>query len=116
MSAFGRILAGLLDEIEGAEGAVFVDWEGETVDQAGSADALALQLHGAHWDLVFRLTGERLAPSELNELTVWTERGLIVVRPVAGGYRVVLLTDGNCELEQLDGPLIRCVEALRREM
>jgi len=53
-SAFTAILVGLVRRVPGARAAALVDFDGETVDYAGSLDPFTLKLAAAHWRIVLQ--------------------------------------------------------------
>ena len=63
-SDFAEVLADLVGEIPGAQAAVFLDWEGEAVDQFGHLPEFDIKLLGAHWGVVLNLIRTRV-PQEV---------------------------------------------------
>src|SRR5205823_2309923 len=91
MSPFGRILRELVEELPGAHGAVFVDGEGEPVDQYGRGPLLEIQLTGAQCGLVFARVREGLVRVQLGKprsLHLVCDRVQLYLRPVATEYLV----------------------------
>jgi len=93
MSTFGDILKEMVERVPGAIGAVFVDWEGEPVDQFAHIPPIDIQLVGAHWGVVWSQVSARLDQRGLGaieELLIEGDRALVLVRSVTQQYFVVL--------------------------
>ncbi len=91
-SAFGKILRELVHAIPGAEGAVFVDWEGEAVDQYSTSE-VDVRLLGAHWAICYYQARTALSKAGLDgpaELVLCFHRQQIVLRRVTEEYLVLL--------------------------
>jgi hypothetical protein len=90
-STFTRILERLLALTPGAQGAALVDFEGETVDYAGSVDAFELKITAAHWLIVLSETADAHGIGPIQRLTVRAERRAYYVRRLEENYAVVLV-------------------------
>jgi predicted regulator of Ras-like GTPase activity (Roadblock/LC7/MglB family) len=91
---FKEILKGMVDSVPGAKGAIFADWEGESVDfhYAGPEDDI--KLIGAHQGILLNIMGEVSAGCGLGEvrsMLITTGRGKLLVRPVKDGYYLAML-------------------------
>jgi predicted regulator of Ras-like GTPase activity (Roadblock/LC7/MglB family) len=92
-SPFGEILRDLVERVPGAVGAIFADWEGESIDHFAALTPFEIRLIGAHWGVVLGQAGERLARAgggPVEELLVECENAYVLVRPVTARYYVVL--------------------------
>jgi hypothetical protein len=93
-SPFKAILGDLVRRISRARGAVLVDGDGETVDSAGSMDPFALQLAGAHAQLLYRELDQaqlRLGFGRLQTVRLRAGAEGYVVRALPEGYVLVLV-------------------------
>ena len=116
MSAFADILKAVIDRVPGATGAVFVDWEGEAVDQFTELAPLDMQLIGAHMSVVFVLANDRLAELGVGELWIETDTALVLVRRVTDRYSVVLTAKRDAHLATAQRELERGARTLLGEM
>ena len=106
----------MLERVPGATGAVFVDWEGEAVDQCTELAPLDMQLIGAHMSVVFVLTSDRLASLGVRELWIETDRALVLIRRVTDRYSVVLTAKREAHLATAQRELERGAVTLLGEM
>lgn len=108
-SGFGKILERVVTALPGAHGAIFVDWEGEAVDEFACIDVNDLKIVGAQWGITYQQTLaalDKLGLGSLDELVLRFSEEQIVVRRVAEGY-IVLLSLGR------DANLGRALHLLR---
>ncbi|MBK8482168.1 MAG: roadblock/LC7 domain-containing protein [Proteobacteria bacterium] len=110
-SVFSEILDELLRELPEALGAIFIDWEGESVDHsAGDLGATNIRLVGAHWGIAYNLMRRACEQLELgtptNLVLRFAERRVVIGR-VVEGYYLVIATAAN-------SPLWRTLRALRQ--
>ena len=111
MSTFTAYLKALVESIEGAEGAVFADIEGETVAHYGS-DATVLQALAGH----LALTVRDLQPRQLDDLLVRTSRATLIVVPVQPDYFVALALTKETLTVAATFALRHTIDCLRAEM
>jgi hypothetical protein len=90
-STFTRVLEHLLSVTPGGQGAALVDFEGETVDYAGSIDPFDLKITAAHWLIVLSETAEARALGPIQRITLRAERRAYYVRRLEENYAVVLI-------------------------
>ncbi|MBW2451860.1 MAG: roadblock/LC7 domain-containing protein [Deltaproteobacteria bacterium] len=93
---FKTMLNGLVKKVSGAQGAILVDWEGESVEQAGSMDEYELKVLGAHNGVVLRKVRyilKKMSGDKLQELVIATEQAQLIVLPVTDDYSLVLCVD-----------------------
>ncbi len=92
-SAFAEILAELVGEIPGALGAVFLDWDGEAVDQFSHIPVFDILLMAAHWGIVLRYVHELMGKHTWGETQLVVLNGPdtdILIKPITDEYAVVL--------------------------
>ena len=120
MSAFRDILQQLVERVPGATGAVFADWEGESVgDFAAELSPLDIQIVGAQWGLVWMDLLRSFARARLGaprELIVDGDHGAALVRKVTDQYYVVLAIGKHASLGRALVELERGAAALAAEM
>ncbi len=120
MNTFGDILQGMVERIPGALGAIFVDWEGESVETFSfDMPTLDLQIIGAQWGVVWTEIQKSLARAGLGgpvELVVDGERGAVLVHQVTEQYFVVLAAKRDTHLATAQRELARSAASLRAEM
>jgi predicted regulator of Ras-like GTPase activity (Roadblock/LC7/MglB family) len=118
-SAFAEILAELVGQIPGALGAVFLDWDGEAVDQFSHIPLFDILLVGAHWSIVLRLV------HELVEKHAWGNTQLVVlngpetdiiIKPITDDYAVVLAMKSGHHLAHAISAIDSVTGAIEREM
>jgi predicted regulator of Ras-like GTPase activity (Roadblock/LC7/MglB family) len=110
----------MVERVPGAVGAIFVDWEGEAVDQFAHMPELEIQLVGAHWGVVLNQTTSALDRhpyfGPVEALLVEGDRATVLVRRVTERYYVVLTTKRGAHLATAQRELERSAETLRGEM
>lgn len=117
-SPFGAILSDLVHAIPRARGAVFVDWEGEAVDQFSSGEH-DLRLLGAHWSIAYhqaRSAFDKLGLGAPEELVLRFQEEQILVRRVTDEYLVLLVIPREESLGRALHLLRRSEQLLRSEM
>lgn len=118
-TVFGTILGQLIEALPGARGAVFADWDGETVDQAASGDPVEMSIFAAHWGIVFFLAKARFvklgygAPQQLH-LHFGDE--LVLVRAVDDSYYMAVALPSDVNLGRALHEIERTRLRLREEM
>ena len=120
MNGFSTILRDLVDGVPGAAGAVFADWEGESVGEyAPELPSLEIRIIGAQWGLVWTaLHGalDRSLAGAPEELVVRGQRGLVLVQRVTPEYYVVLTIGPAGHLATARLALRESAARLRAEM
>ena len=94
---FQRIMKELVDSTSGATDAIFVDWEGEAVDQYSvNNDIYRIKVVGAHKGVMLKLindaqkaTGNELAST----VSVRMQEASVIMASVKDGYYVALVLD-----------------------
>jgi predicted regulator of Ras-like GTPase activity (Roadblock/LC7/MglB family) len=120
VSGFQDILQRIVERVPGATGAVFADWEGESVGEfARELPLLEIRIVGAQWGVVWNelqrsFSRARLAPP--TELIVDGEAGGALVRKVTDQYYVVLAVEKHAQLGRAMRELERGAAELAAEM
>ncbi len=118
-SAFAEILAELVGEIPGALGAVFLDWDGEAVDQFSHIPLFDILLVGAHWGIVLRHVNNLL------ENHAWGATQLVVlngpktdilIKPITEDYAIVLAMKAGHHLAHAISAMDSVTAAIEGEM
>ena len=119
-SVFSSILDQLLRELPEALGAVFIDWEGESVDHAaGDLGATNIKLVGAHWGISYNLMRRACEALEIGtptEMVLRFSDRRIVIGRVVEGYYLVIATGPHSTLWRTLRALRQTRERLRQEL
>jgi len=118
-SAFAEILAELVGQIPGALGAVFLDWEGEAVDQFSHIPLFDILLAGAHWGIVLRLVQECLDRYAWGSAELVVLNGPdtdIIIKRITGEYAVVLAMKAGHHLAHALTAVDKVTTEIRQEM
>jgi len=113
------MLADLVGQIPGAQGAVFLDWEGEAVDQFSHIPKFDMLLAGAHWGIVLRIVQAFHDKHSLGNTEVVILNGPetdIIIKPIDAEYSVVLAMDSGTHLASALNAIERVVSEIRAEM
>jgi predicted regulator of Ras-like GTPase activity (Roadblock/LC7/MglB family) len=99
---FQNILHDLVSSIPGAIGALFLDWEGETVEMLGArpfeADDHDLKIMGAYQGIFLtqlRQICERISAGTPHRFKVEFAKTKVLSCDLADGYYLVLVVDGG---------------------
>ena len=113
------ILNELMSRIPGASGAIFADWEGESVEHVARQDSYELKVIGAHHGIILqnlRRATQTMGGDAVEDVVIGAERLNTVIVPVDSDYFLVL----TLSKEQLLGPARRaareCAAKLRQEI
>jgi predicted regulator of Ras-like GTPase activity (Roadblock/LC7/MglB family) len=117
-SPYSAILNQLLESVEGASGAGFADCEGETVELAGSLEDYAHRLLLAYQSIVVHQlqaihSGLADVPSQI---TITTQNRHLLIRPLKGGYFLVLTLTRGADLYQGRQQLEQTGQLLNRDL
>jgi predicted regulator of Ras-like GTPase activity (Roadblock/LC7/MglB family) len=116
-TAFTAVLQAAVARVPGGRGAVFLDTEGESVDEFTETSRTGIQLVGAHLGVVLSLVRERLRSwGRPDEILIETEHAIILVAAVDDRYLAVLEADAQAPIGLMRRELARAIEALRAEM
>ena len=119
-SAFNSYLAELVQALPGAEGAVFVDWEGEAVDRFdGSERETPIRLVGAHWGIIYYLFRSALERAEVGDpryLVLTFSEKKFIISQVTPEYLMVVTLRKSVNLSLALDMCRVTARRLRREM
>ena len=118
-SGFGPILERLVTALPGARGAIFVDWEGEAVDEHAHIDKTDLKILGAQWGIIYQQAMNALSKlglGALDELVLRFATDQFAIRRVTEEYIVLLALDKDANLGRALHLLRRAGDELREEM
>lgn len=99
--SFSAVLAELVADVPGAQGAILADREGEAIDQAGNMDVYDLQIMAAHQGVLLEnlyRVACRLGDRHLSEVVITTSRMQTLLLPVAGDYFLLLACERHGSL------------------
>ena len=116
---FKAMLNELVEKVSGAQGAILVDWEGESVEQTGSMDEYELKVLGAHNGVVLRKVRDvlkKISGDKLQELVIATEQAQLIVLPVTDEYCLVLSVERSKCLGRALYETRLCSDQLYREI
>lgn len=116
-SDFRSILRGLVQSVPGAWGAIFVDWEGESVDLYATSSEYEVKLAGAEIGLLLtRLVqaGEGAGVERTSAGFVRTQENDFFVHMLDQEYFVLLATKPNRSSGLARRKLAEALESLRR--
>jgi predicted regulator of Ras-like GTPase activity (Roadblock/LC7/MglB family) len=121
--AFQRILRRLVASTQGAFGAIFLDWEGETVEvvteRPFDADDHDLKVIGAYQGIFLtrlRDIAEKLPIGRPLRFKIEFERSSTLSIDLKDGYYLVLVLDHDANEGLAWAKLMNCREELLREM
>lgn len=118
--SFKRILKSLMEAVPGSTGAVFLDFEGEAVeDVSENGDPYHIRFTGAHSGIILNST-QRIcklaAIGSLKTLLIRTEKTDYFTAPVHDGYYVVLAVKGGAPPGRAYSEIESAVQIIRDEM
>lgn len=91
---FKDILKKMVGDVPGAVGAIFADWEGESVEHYYAGPEDDIKLLGAHQGILLNSIGNLTGGNgtgALRCMLVSTDAAKLVVRPLKEGYYMVLM-------------------------
>ncbi len=117
-SSYLTILEQLLKSVKGSLASGFADYEGETVEMAGSLDDYPHRLHLAYQGIILHklqqvhsTCGE--APSRI---TLTFQNRHVVIQPLKSGYYLVLTLERGANLYKAGRNLERTAQELNRDI
>lgn len=113
-SSFTVILERLVASTPSARGAVLVDFEGETVDYAGSLDPFELKVAAATWQIAVSEVAET-SFAAFTQIVVRAQRTSFVLRRVTEQYALVLVLHPRAAFAVSSRALAEAEAALSRE-
>ncbi len=117
---FQYLLTNLLVDVPGAQGAIFLDPEGESVEVVSrQATPYELKLEGAYHGIFLRHAA-RLAKvtgaGDLERLVIAGRQMAVMSRVLKEGYYLVLIMESGTPASVAAGAMSRTAEALNREI
>jgi predicted regulator of Ras-like GTPase activity (Roadblock/LC7/MglB family) len=118
--AFQYLLTNLLVDVPGAQGVVFLDPEGESVELVSrQATAYELKLEGAYHGIFLRQAA-RLAvlmgAGELERIAIAGTQMQVMSRALKGGYYLVLIMESGTSTAVAGAAMQRASEHFNREI
>jgi predicted regulator of Ras-like GTPase activity (Roadblock/LC7/MglB family) len=117
---FQYLLTNLLVDVPGAQGAIFLDGEGEAVEYVTrKATPYELKLEGAYHGIFLRRAARLAAFSaagELERLAISGTTMRVASRALVGGYYLVLVMEPGTSLALASAAMDHTAEALNREI
>lgn len=116
---FKQVLRNMLEKIPDARGAILVDWEGEAVDQVSLIDDFQLKLMAAHKGIILerlRQAVTRAAGGLLEEISILTDKGMMLILPVTEDYFLLVVSASNDGLGKVSYEARRCAGLLYEEI
>ncbi len=116
-TAFTAALREVVARVPGARGAVFLDFEGEAVDEFADVPTMEIHLVGAHLGIILALVREQSgrigAPVEM---IIEAARATLLIRAIDSRYLVVLDAAPDAQVGLMSRELGRAVDELRAQM
>ena len=117
---FQYLLTNLLVDVPGAQGAIFLDPEGETVEYVTrSTTPYELKLEGAYHGIFLRRAGAlaRLVEGgELENVAISGRHLKVMSRVLRAGYYLVLVMEPSSPTAVAGAAMVRAGEALNKEI
>lgn len=117
---FQYLLTNLVVDVPGAQGAVFVDPEGEAVDfVARRATPYELKLEGAYHGIFLRRAGQLarlVGGGDLTQITIGGRKMQAMGLMLRSGYYLVLVMDPGAPKAIATAAMHRAAEALNQEI
>lgn len=117
---FKAIMRNLVETIPGARGAIFVDWEGEAVDQYSlDGDIYELKVMGAYKGVILNLINEAqktVDSTDINSVIVKMDKYSIILAPVKEGYYVALVVQSGTIMSRAAYMIKKSVKELAANM
>ena len=117
---FKKIMGNLVNSTPGATGAIFLDWEGESVDQyAAENDGYHLKVLGAHKGVILNLIENAQKTAEKSTIecvSIKMKNFSVIMAPVKEGYFVVLAITPDSSISRARYGIRNAAKALKSEM
>lgn len=117
---FQYLLTNLLVDVPGAQGAIFLDPEGESVELVTrQATPYELRLEGAYHGIFLRRAAELAAligAGPFERLAISGRHMTVMSRALLEGYYLVLVMEPGTPVSIADKAMSRTAEALNREL
>ena len=116
---FKSILKKLVEKVDGAQGAILLDWEGEAVDQYAVISDYDIKFIGAHMGIILYNLNKRLkdelGDEDVKSITIDMDNRRFVVYPVDKCYFAVLVLLPEAVLGLVRHEIETTVKAIREE-
>lgn len=116
---FKSILKRLVENVDGAQGAILLDWEGEAVDQYATISDYDIKFLGAHMGIIlYSLTKrlkEELGDEDVKSVIIDLDNKKFAVCTVDKDYFAVLALSPDVVLGLVRRELEAAVNAIRKE-
>lgn len=116
---FETLLRTLVDQVEGADGAIFLDSDGEAVQWYATGDGGILRLRAAYLAVPlrsFRTSAGLLGLGRISYLIAQYQGAWFVIEELDGGYFFILQLSSGANLAQALDCIGPAVAALREEI
>lgn len=116
---FELLLKELVNEIDGADGAIFMDSEGEAVQWYSRGDSELLRLRAAYLTVPLqscRLSAARLGLGRIKHLVIEYQGAWFITEDLESGYFFVLQMISSANLAQALERIQPAVTSLRQEI
>jgi len=112
------IMNNLISSVNGAQAAIFLDGDGESISQVGTLDK-DMQLLGAwkeiHLDRIKEISG-RLGLGTVHAVLFSLEEGNELLAPVAGEYCILLFLSAYASPQDAMVELTKAIELLKQDI
>lgn len=117
-SPYLTLLKQLLESVDGALAAGFADYEGETVELAGSLEDYPHRLHLAYQGIVLhKLQQAHNASAETpSRISLTCQKRSVVIQPLKSGYYLVLTLARGASLHRAEWHLERTAQELNPDL
>jgi predicted regulator of Ras-like GTPase activity (Roadblock/LC7/MglB family) len=118
-STFSKILEEGVTSIPGALGAIFVDWEGETIDRFSHMGDTHLRIVGAQWGITYYQTQSTLSKHALGSPSLITLRFAhqqILIKRITDEYLVIMALEREANLGRAIAFLQKAEARIREEI
>lgn len=117
---FHYLLTNLLVDVPGAQGAAFLDSEGESVEfVTRGATPFELKLEGAYHGIFLRRASQLLETFDrdaLERISIAGTAMKVMSRVLRDNYYLVLILEAGAPVDAADAAIERTVDALNREI
>jgi predicted regulator of Ras-like GTPase activity (Roadblock/LC7/MglB family) len=116
-TAFSNVLRGVVERVPGARGAIFLDSEGESIDEFSENTVTGVRLVGAHVGIVLGLARDRQnLIGRPEEIIVETANAILIAQAIDERYLVVLEASHDAPLGLMRHALSLAAASLRAQL
>lgn len=116
---FSKILNRMVESVEGAQGAIFLDGDCEYVQYSGHIDSFRHKLMGAYQGILIGLIRKSIAKlrvSGLDKIVTEYESAKFITKNLRGDYFMVLVMDSTGNIGQGIREMDRTAERINEEI